>query len=95
MPNPHARSSIRTEAMKQERDALAEELSDAQEMLDRFEVGKQHWSLAGRIELLGDAASQIAELLFELLEPHGITPGDVAAGKYTTDQLRALLKHTS
>lgn len=98
MPRPHARSSARTDAMKQERDALAADIADAQAMLDRFEVGKQHWSLAGRIELLGEAKNQAKDLavvlglfIAELLESHGITLEDVAAGKYTAEQLRALL----
>lgn len=102
MPNVKARSSARVDALKQERDALASELSDAHDMLDRFGIGKQHWSLAGRIELLGETTTQAKDLatvlgsfISELLESHGVTSEDIEAGKYNVDQIIALLKHTS
>lgn len=50
-----------TKYRSDEFDALMEEIADAHAMLDELGVGKRHFSLAGRIELM--AAMAIADKL--------------------------------
>lgn len=100
MPERKLRSSHTLDRLQAELNTVSAELADGHAMLDRFEVGKPHWSLAGRIELLGETAAQAKDMaavlgsfIAAILEPHGITLEGISTKKYTAEQLIALLTH--